>query len=66
MMGAEDNFGDADLPLAIAPQKKEVTLLQMDGNFTRKEFEQAFNMAMKGCLDVYEIQKQALLKKYEV
>ncbi len=66
MMGAEDNFGDADLPLAIAPQKKEVTLLQMDGNFTRKEFEEAFNMAMKGCLDVYEIQKQALLKKYEV
>ncbi len=66
MMGAEDNFGDADLPLAISPQKKEVTLLQMDGNFTRKEFEEAFNMAMKGCLDVYEIQKQALLKKYEV
>lgn len=66
MMGAEDNFGDADLPLAIAPQKKEVTLLQMDGNFTRKEFEEAFKMAMKGCLDVYEIQKQALLKKYEV
>ena len=66
MMGAEDNFGEADLPLAIAPQKKEVTLLQMDGNFTRKEFEEAFNMAMKGCLDVYEIQKQALLKKYEV
>jgi exosome complex component RRP41 len=65
-MGLEDNYGDADLPLAIAPSKKEVTLLQMDGNFTRKEFEQAFGMALDGCLKVYELQKKALSQKLEV
>jgi exosome complex component RRP41 len=65
-MGIEDNYGDADLPLAIAPTKKEVTLLQMDGNFTRKEFEQAFEMALNGCLKVYELQKETLKKKFEV
>jgi exosome complex component RRP41 len=65
-MGIEDNYGDADLPLAIAPAKKEVTLLQMDGNLTRKEFKQAFEMALNGCLKVYEMQKETLKKKYEV
>ncbi len=65
-MGVEDNYGEADLPVALAPSKNEVTLLQMDGNFTRKEFEQAFEMALKGCLKVYELQKEALKKKYEV
>ena len=65
-MGLEDNFGEADLPLAIAPTKKEVTLLQMDGNFTRKELEKAFDLALNGCLKVYEMQKEALRKKYEV
>jgi exosome complex component RRP41 len=64
-MGLEDNYGEADLPLAIAPTKKEVTLLQMDGNFT-KEFEQAFNMAFEGCLKIYEMQKDVLVKKYGV
>lgn len=65
-MGLEDNYGDADLPLAIAPSKNEVTLLQMDGNFTRKEFEEAFKMALDGCRKVYEIQKETLRKKFEV
>jgi exosome complex component RRP41 len=65
-MGLEDNYGDADLPVAIAPNKKQVTLLQMDGNFTRKEFEQGFKMAVDGCMKVYELQKEALMKKFEV
>jgi exosome complex component RRP41 len=65
-MGLEDNYGEADLPLAIAPNKKEVTLLQMDGNFTRKEFESAFGMALDGCSKVYKMQREALQKKYEV
>jgi exosome complex component RRP41 len=65
-MGLEDNYGDADLPVAIAPNKKQVTLLQMDGNFTKAEFEKGFKMAIDGCMKVYELQKQALMKKFEV
>lgn len=61
----EDNFGQADLPLAIAPRTDEVLLLQMDGHLTYDEFEQAFEQAYKGCHLVSEIQKNALLSKYQ-
>jgi exosome complex component RRP41 len=60
----EDNYGEADLPVAIMPRKKEITLLQMDGNFTQEEFEEAFKLAIHGCEKVYEVQKEALRKKY--
>lgn len=60
----EDNFGEGDMPLAIVPRKSEVCLLQMDGNFTREEFEKAFKLAYSGCLKVYEYQKEALRAKY--
>lgn len=66
LMGLEDNYGEADLPVALAPNKKQVTLLQMDGNFTRAEFEEAFEKALGGCLKVYEMQKETIRKKYEV
>ena len=65
MMGLEDNYGEADLPLAIAPNSGHVTLLQMDGNFTRKEFETAFKQCVDGCMKVSELQKAALRAKLE-
>jgi len=65
-MGVEDNYGDADLPIAIAPNKKEITLLQMDGNFTKAEFKKALAMAIDGCMKVSEMQKSVLKKKFEV
>jgi exosome complex component RRP41 len=61
----EDNFGDADMPLAIAPRTDEVLLLQMDGHLTFEEFEKAFDLAHKGCQTVSELQKKALLEKYQ-
>lgn len=60
----EDNFGEADLPVAMVPRKGEITLLQMDGNFTPEEFEKALKLAVGGCKKVYEIQKDALKRKY--
>ena len=60
----EDNFGDADLPIAIAPRTGEILLLQMDGHLTEKEFDEALNLAIKGCKDVSEIQKKAIFEKY--
>jgi len=64
MFDVEDNFGEADLPVAIIPRKKEITLLQMDGNFTQEEFEKALKLAVEGCMKVYELQKEALRRKY--
>lgn len=60
----EDKEGQADIPLAIMPRTGEVTLLQADGNLSEEEFEQALNLAMDGCKQISEIQKQALKKKY--
>ncbi|NOZ77293.1 MAG: exosome complex exonuclease Rrp41 [Euryarchaeota archaeon] len=60
----EDNFGSADLPVAIIPKTGEVTLLQMDGNLKGDEFERAFKLAVEGCYQVYEKQKEALIEKY--
>jgi len=61
----EDNFGDADLPIAISPRTGEVLLLQMDGHLTVDEFNQAFDLAVKGCHAVSEIQKKAIMHKYQ-
>jgi exosome complex component RRP41 len=33
----------------------------MDGKLTQEEFNRALDLAYKGCLQVYELQKQALL-----
>jgi exosome complex component RRP41 len=60
----EDNFGEADLPIAIAPRTGEILLLQMDGHLTNDEFNEALDLAIKGCKIVSEIQKEAIMKKY--
>jgi exosome complex component RRP41 len=61
----EDNFGDGDLPMGYIPNKDEIVLLQLDGDFTKEQFEQAKEYAIKGCKAVYEKQKEALKAKYK-
>ncbi len=60
----EDNYGDADVPIGLAPRTGEIILLQMDGHLTFDEFNQSLDYAIKGCHDVSKIQKQALMNKY--
>jgi len=62
----EDKAGEADLPLAFMPNANAITLLQMDGMLTGEEFEQAVNLALDGCKQVGQIQKEALRAKYVV
>jgi exosome complex component RRP41 len=62
LMKEEDNFGECDLPLAIVPRTGEVVLLQQDGKLTQEEFNKALDLAYNGCLQVYELQKKALLE----
>nr|WP_300609306.1 exosome complex exonuclease Rrp41 [Methanohalophilus sp.] len=59
----EDNYGDADLPIAMT-QDGEITLLQMDGHLTPEEFKAALEMAKKGCEQIFEIQREALMSRY--
>lgn len=60
----EDKYGEADLPLAFIPRTEEISLLQMDGSFSPKEFEDAMNLAIAGCKNIYEMQRETLKKKY--
>ncbi len=62
-MKEEDNFGQADMPIAMTPNG-DITLLQMDGRLSRDEFRQAVEMAMRGCREVYELQRKSLVDKY--
>jgi len=61
---AEDNFGQADLPVGYNPHTGEIVLLQMDGHLSPEQFDEAMTMAVEGCKKLYEIQKQALYGRY--
>jgi exosome complex component RRP41 len=60
----EDQTGQADMPVAIMPRTGEITLLQMDGNLSVPEFEEALQLAFDGCYYINQLQQQTLLKKY--
>jgi len=60
----EDKYGEADVPIAMMVGLNAVTLLQMDGMLDPKEFRTALNMAVEGCRQIYEMQKEALKEKY--
>jgi len=62
-MKEEDNFGDADMPIAMTPAG-EITLLQMDGGLTIDEFHEALELARSGCRQIYEVQRRVLIEKY--
>ncbi|MGP8321645.1 MAG: exosome complex exonuclease Rrp41 [Methanosarcinaceae archaeon] len=59
----EDNYGDADLPVAMT-QDGDITLIQMDGNLTQDEFKEAMEMVEIGCKQILEIQREALKNKF--
>ncbi|MFP4001262.1 MAG: exosome complex exonuclease Rrp41 [Thermoplasmata archaeon] len=60
----EDNYGQADVPIGYIPRTDEICLLQMDGNLTVEEYEEAMEMSIDACKDIYEKQRQALREKY--
>jgi exosome complex component RRP41 len=60
----EDKEGQADVPIAIMPRTGEITLLQSDGHLSEEEFGKALNLAIEGCNQISEIQKEALKSKY--
>ena len=62
----EDKEGEADVPLAYMPKLDQVTLLQMDGIMTTDETLKAIEMAIEGSKQIYEIQREALKKKYGI
>ena len=61
----EDNYGESDMPIAIAPRNGDVLLFQMDGNLTREELSAAMEMAYKASAKISELQAAALKAVYD-
>lgn len=66
LFNPEDNFGQGDVPMAVMPNLKQITLLQLDGDIKKEEFKQCIAFNLKGCEQIYKAQVAALKKKYEV
>jgi exosome complex component RRP41 len=62
----EDNFGEADLPMALVPQSGRIVLLQMEGHMTEPELAQALDLGVRGCRSIYETMKAALRERYAI
>jgi len=60
----EDKEGQADMPLALLPNLNQITLMQMDGILAKDEYKKCLETAIEGCKKVYQLQKEALMKKY--
>jgi len=60
----EDNYGEADLPMALVPQSGRLVLLQMEGHMSEEELAQALDLGVAGCREIYEKMKQALRERY--
>ncbi len=62
----EDNFGEADLPMALVPQSGRLVLLQMEGHMTEEELSQSLDLGVAGCKEIYTKMKAALKERYSV
>lgn len=62
----EDAHDAVDIPIAIQPNTGEITLLQLDGLLKKEEWKEAIELAKKGCMQIRDIQREALKKKYPV
>ncbi len=60
----EDKEGNGDMPVAIMPNLNQVTLLQVDGIYSRENFQKAFELAVEKGKQIYGMQREALAKKY--
>jgi exosome complex component RRP41 len=64
LSGIEDKAGEADLPCAITWFNEEMSLLQFDGDMSLSQLKDFLEMAKKALSKIYEIQLDALKKKY--
>ncbi|MEB3844347.1 MAG: exosome complex exonuclease Rrp41 [Desulfurococcales archaeon] len=60
----EDGNGEADMPVAAAPDIGRITLFQLNGVLTREEIEKATTMAYNAIQKIVEMEKEVLRRKY--
>jgi exosome complex component RRP41 len=60
----EDNYGDGDLPIAIAYRKGWILLMQLDGVWKPSEVKRGLELAFKAAENIYRIMRETLKGKY--
>jgi exosome complex component RRP41 len=66
LSGKEEEVTLCDMPVAYMPNRKLITLLQMDGDISVKDAKEVLKLSIKGCMKIYEKQKEALKKKWMI
>ncbi len=61
----EDKEGSGDMPVAMVHNTGDITLLQCDGEFYPDEFKEGLKLAKNAIGDIYQMQRRALLSKYQ-
>jgi len=61
----EDNYSDADVPIAVSPRTGDILLLQMDGSLTKDEFKEVIAKVKKAGQIISKVQRDALKAPYE-
>ncbi|MEM4495400.1 MAG: exosome complex exonuclease Rrp41 [Candidatus Caldarchaeum sp.] len=62
----EDKYGEADMPVAIAPRLNSIVLLQLNGRMTPEEIDKGLEMAQQAVQKIHQMQIDALKRKYRV
>lgn len=60
----EDGAGEADMPVAAAPDIGKITLFQLNGVLTREEVEKGLDMALEAVKKLVELEKKTLIEEY--
>lgn len=62
----EDGAGEADMPVAAAPDIGLITLFQLNGVLSKEEIERGLSMALKAIEFIVEKEKEVLREKYRL
>jgi exosome complex component RRP41 len=60
----EDNYGDGDLPIAIAYRKGWILLMQLDGVWKPSEVKRGLELAFKAAENIYRSMRETLKGRY--
>jgi exosome complex component RRP41 len=61
----EDSMGEADMPIAGAPDLGLITLFQLNGVLTEEEVEKGLSMAWSAIEKIVSMEKEVLRSKFE-
>ncbi|MCS7109869.1 MAG: exosome complex exonuclease Rrp41 [Candidatus Caldarchaeum sp.] len=62
----EDKYGEADMPVAMAPNLNSIVLLQLNGRMTADEISKGLEMAQAAIKQIHQMQVEALKRRYKV